>query len=101
MRDTSSIFSGQPVVVFAAARMGRAFLTSLRAVGVEVAAFGDNATDKWGTEIDGVKVLDPAALLTRFRSAPVLIASLLAENELYHQLVGAGFTDVYPLSVLH
>jgi FkbM family methyltransferase len=95
------MFPDEPVVIFAAARMGRAFLASLRSVGVEVAAFGDNATLKWGTEIDGVKVLDPVTLLARFRSSPVLVASLLAENELYHQLIGAGFTDVYPLSVLH
>jgi FkbM family methyltransferase len=97
----SSIFAGGPVVIFGAARMGRAFLDTLRSSGVEVAAFSDNAQEKWGAEIDGVDVLDPGTLRTRHRTTPVLIASLLGENELYRQLTAAGFTSVYPLSVLH
>lgn len=97
----SSALDGGPVVIFAAARMGRAFLSTLRAAGVEVAAFGDNAREKWDSEIDGVVVLDPPTLLGRHRDTPILIASLLAENEVYHQLVASGFEAVYPLSVLH
>jgi len=97
----SSVFSRGPVVIFGAARMGRAFLDTLRSNGVEVAAFGDNAREKWGADIEGVNVIDPETLRARHRTTPVLIASLLGENEMYRQLTGAGFTSVYPLSVLH
>ena len=97
----TAALNGGPVVIFAAARMGRAFLASLRGAGIDVVAFGDNAREKWGSEIDGVVVLDPDTLLARFRRTPVLIASLLAENEVYHQLTRSGFSAVYPLSVLH
>ena len=99
--SVSAIFSGGPVVIFGAARMGRAFLDTLRSNGVEVAAFGDNAREKWGADIEGVDVVDPDTLRARHRTTPVLIASLLGENEMYRQLTGAGFTTVYPLSVLH
>src|SRR6476620_11124903 len=73
----SSVFSRGPVVIFGAARMGRAFLDTLRSNGVEVAAFGDNAQEKWGAEIEGVNVVDPDTLRARHRTTPVLIASLL------------------------
>jgi FkbM family methyltransferase len=101
MDIVSSVFSRGPVVIFGAARMGRAFLDTLRSNGVEVAAFSDNAREKWGAEIGGVNVIDPDTLRARHRTTPVLIASLLGENEMYHQLTDAGFTSVYPLSVLH
>ena len=97
----SSVFAHEPVVIFGSARMGRAFLKTLRSNGVEVVAFGDNAREKWGDRIEGVDVLDPETLCAAHRTRPVLIASLLGENELYHQLHDAGFTSVYPLSVLH
>jgi FkbM family methyltransferase len=45
--------------------------------------------------------VDPETLRADHRTTPVLIASLLGENELYRQLNGDGFTTVYPLSVLH
>ena len=66
------IFGGaKPVVIFAAARMGRLFLANLRRAGVQVAAFGDNDQGKWNTEIDGVPVLEPGALLDRHRDSAV------------------------------
>ena len=66
-----------------------------------VKAFGDNDKSKWGVQIDGVPILGPDDLLEQFRNAHVVVASLLAENELFHQLKRRGFTNVYPLSYLH
>ena len=96
------IFGGaKPVVIFAAARMGRLFLANLRRAGVQVAAFGDNDQGKWNTEIDGVPVLEPGALLDRHRDSAVVVASLTSENVLFHELRNRGFRHVYPLSYLH
>ena len=46
-------------------------------------------------------MLDTKTLLNRHRDAPIIIASLVAENELFRDLKQRGFTHVYPLSYLH
>ena len=48
-----------PIVLFGAGNLGRLTLDLLRAHGRTAAAFIDNASGIWGTEIDGVPVLSP------------------------------------------
>ena len=99
---SSMIFNGEhPVVIFAAAQMGLLFLSNLRKAGVEVRAFGDNDSSKWGTNIEGVEVLDSDSLIRDYRDSPIIVSSLLAESEIFHDLKNRGFKSVFPLSYLH
>ena len=96
------VFDGSaPVVIAAAARMGRAFLHALRREGVTPVAFVDNDRAKWGTVIEGVPVMAPEDGLARYPDAAICVASVISESELANQMRGLGFPMVYPLSVLH
>jgi FkbM family methyltransferase len=96
------VFNGsRPIVIAAAARMGRAFLAALRSRGVTPVAFADNDTSKWGSAIEGVPVLPPADSFDRHPTATVCVASLLSEWELTDQMRQLGFEIVYPLTVLN
>ena len=63
------------VVIFGTGQLGRFVLPALRRAGLEPLAFCDNTPSRWGTEIDGVAVMPPAATLEKYGdSACFLVA---------------------------
>lgn len=96
----TALFDGsRPVVLFGAARLGRQLLAKLRALGIHVAAFGDNDPAKWGSEIAGVPILSKPDIATRHPNAAIVIASLLFEYEMAREL--SSFPFVYPFGYLN
>jgi len=99
--DPSYIFDRKhPVVIYGARVMGQDFLSKLRERSIPVHAFCDGNRDLWGSYIGGVKVLSPQQLGRMSRRTPILIASLIYQNEIYDILSRKGFTLVYPISFL-
>ena len=65
-----------PIVLFGAGNLGRRTLRLLRAHGRAVAAFIDNASTLWGTEVAGVPVLSPGAASARYAADGLLLVTI-------------------------
>ena len=62
------------IVLFGAGGLGRKTLAILRSAGQEPLAFADNKRSLWGSEIEGIPVLEPAEAAARYgRSAAFVI----------------------------
>src|SRR5262249_46753116 len=69
------------LVLFGAGRLGRKVLAALPGTGLRAVAFSDNNPALWGTEIDGVPVLQPAeAVATHGRTAAFVVCIFAAET---------------------
>jgi FkbM family methyltransferase len=62
------------LVIFGAGGLGRRIARGLRGVGVVAQAFCDNNRALWGTEIEGIQTVSPAAALERFPDAIFIVA---------------------------
>ncbi len=67
-------FKDKKVLIMGAGVRGRRVLRYLKNVGVEVLAFLDNCSDKWGTELDGVKVYPTDAFLEQEKEVIVIVS---------------------------
>lgn len=67
---------GRPVVLLGSGGLGRRTLAGLRALGVEVVAFTDNAPARWGTAVEGVPVLSPDEAARRHGATAVFVVSI-------------------------
>jgi FkbM family methyltransferase len=85
-------------VIFGSGSLGRIILAGARASGVTVAAFADNNRSLWGTEVDGVPVLDPADALARFGDRVYVIVGVYNSSAPRRQLTALGCTRIvsYP-----
>jgi len=100
--DPSYIFDRKhPVVIYGAKVMGQDFLLKLRARSIPIHAFCDGNRDLWGSYIGGVKVISPQELGRMSRRTPILIASLIYQNEIHDILSRKGFRLRYPISFLN
>lgn len=66
----------RPVVLLGSGGLGRRTLAGLRALGIEVLAFTDNAPARWGSEVDGVPVIPPDEAASRFGASAVFVVSI-------------------------
>ncbi len=57
--DTRAGKAGRQVVLFGAGNLGRLVLAKLRMLGYAPLCFSDNDTSKWGTSVDGLRVIPP------------------------------------------
>ena len=67
---------GRPVVLLGSGGLGRRTLAGLRALGVEVVAFTDNAPARWGTAVEGIPVLSPDEAARRHGATAVFVVSI-------------------------
>ncbi len=65
-----------PIVLFGAGNLGRRTLSLLRSRGHDVAAFMDNDSDRWGTDLDGVPVLAPDDASSRYASNGLAVVTI-------------------------
>jgi FkbM family methyltransferase len=89
---------GNRLVLFGAGNLGRRVLQCLRSIGVEPLAFADNSPSKWGSEVDGVRVLSPKDAAAQFGASAVFVIAIWSLGHYYRdsraQLEGLGCTDV-------
>ena len=67
------------IVLFGAGGLGRKALKGLRSVGSEPLAFSDNNQSLWGQSIDGVPILPPAEVASRYGKSATFVITIWAE----------------------
>jgi FkbM family methyltransferase len=88
-------------VVYPAARMGREAAGRLRAMGVEVVAFGDRDPGLHGSRIDGLPVLTPSEISADHRSDAILVSSTMHDSAIREDLEARGCEWVVPVGYLN
>ena len=68
------------VVLLGSGRLGRRCAAALRADGIEPLAFADNAADRQGTMVDGIRVLSPTAAAREFGTRAVFVVAIWGAN---------------------
>jgi len=89
-----------PVVIYPGASLGRAAAKKLQARDINVVAFSDTKEANWNSTIDGLEVIPPHSIDTKFPECVVLIASALYDSEIRSNLAHHGVTRIYPLPFL-
>lgn len=64
------------VVLFGAGSLGRRALAELRSIGVEPLCISDNNPERWGTLLDGCRVLRPSDATSRYGSDSLFIVTI-------------------------
>jgi FkbM family methyltransferase len=87
------------VVIFGVGQLGRFLLPVVRSAGLQPICFCDNNPHHWGTEIDGLKVISPAAALDRHGSRAFFLLAIYNATPAYRQLRELGCQRIvrYPL----
>jgi FkbM family methyltransferase len=84
-----------PIVLFGAGNHGRRTLSLLRAHGRPPAAFIDNASGLWGTEVDGVPILSPADASARYAMNGLAVVTIWrAEGDHDFRVTRANLQDM-------
>jgi FkbM family methyltransferase len=73
------------LVLFGAGTLGRKALACLRGSGVEPLAFADNASAKWGTQVDGLTILSPRDAAETYGPSALFVVTIWS--------LGHSFTD--------
>ena len=84
-------------ILFGSYQMGRQALKQLRAENVSVLHFCDNDSNKWGTTVDGLKVISPAELpqVVKSHNCLVIITSSYAKHLIASQLDEQSIPYIY------
>lgn len=84
--------NAQNIVIFGASSGGKEALEMLRFLNKRPSFFTDNDQKKWGTEVDGVKVIPPEEL-KKLNPDAIVIGSTVYEDEMIEQVEGYGLGD--------
>lgn len=84
--------NAKTIVIFGASSGGRKALEILRLLNRRPSFFTDNDQKKWGTEIDGVRVIPPEEL-KRIDPDAIVIGSTVYEDEMVEQVSRYGLCD--------
>lgn len=87
------------IVLWGAGRIGGIAAHCLKKQNIKFAAFCDIASDKWGTEYCGHKVISPEELKHNYSHAAVLISNVFYSN-VFQQLLSEGFADIWDCTSL-
>lgn len=77
--------AGGCLVLFGAGNFGKKVLASLRKAGIEPLAFSDNGQNKWGTEVEGLPVLEPAAAAKKYGKSALFVVSIWSLGHSYKE----------------
>lgn len=91
-------YSGN-LILWGAGKIGGVAAHCLKRQGIEFIAFCDIASDKWGTEFCGHKVVSPEELKENYQGAAVLITNVF-HNSVKPMLLHKGFTKIFDCSSL-
>lgn len=94
------------LVLFGAGGLGRQMLAGLRAEGIEPLAFVDNNDERWGLEIDHLKIMSPHEAVARYAEDAVFVVTIWGAGSTHRfeasaaQLKALGAHAVVPASWL-
>lgn len=93
--------SGKRIFVFGCNDAAKAFIHQNRN-DCEFAGIFDNAAAKWGSIIDGIRVLEPSLVIPKLdpNRDVIVIALKLSSDEVAEQILQYGFDNIYSLAVL-
>ena len=77
--------AGGHVVLFGAGNFGKKVLACLRKAGIEPLAFSDNGQNKWGAEVEGLPVLEPAAAAKKYGKSALFVVSIWSLGHSYKE----------------
>jgi len=86
--------SGGTILLFGAGHYGHVATAALRKMGQNPAAFVDNNHRKHGTDIDGVPIIAPADILSRFGSKALIVVTVYNSTPILRQLNAMGLEGV-------
>lgn len=79
------------VIIFGAGKKGRETKEILEKMGIYPKYFCDNNQALWGTEIEGIEVLNPEELAYGYRDYCVILASTCYAQQFHQQLIAGYF----------
>ncbi|KUK14654.1 MAG: hypothetical protein H5T91_03605 [Synergistetes bacterium] len=85
-------FNARDIVIFGASSGGKEALEILKFLNRSPSYFTDNDRKKWGTEIEGVKVIPPEELKA-LNPDIIIIGSTVYEDEMVEQIESYGLGD--------
>ena len=110
-QDEEALFDrsarGRPLVLMGAGQLGRRTLAGLRALGIEPLAFADNARDKQGTTIEGLRVLAPREAAREHAKTAAFVVTIWGAGSPHRyayshaQLQSLGCDVVLPFQLLY
>ena len=81
-------------IIFGAGSDGSNLHAFLKMNGKEnTAAFSDNAKEKWGLFLNGIPIIEPKEIISKYQNALVIIASMLYSEEIRRQLSEMGIQE--------
>jgi glycosyltransferase involved in cell wall biosynthesis len=81
---------GSGIVIFGAGMRGRRMLEFLLKEGVHNVMFADNNSSLWGSDVDGVKVIEPMECAREHSDGCCIIANSKNSDDIVGQLVSLG-----------
>jgi FkbM family methyltransferase len=88
------------LVLFGAGPLGRNTLAGLRRAGVEPLTFTDNNPRLWGKDVDGLEVLSPDEVCSRYRDSACFVVTIYQGSDVRRQLTARGCKRVAPFPAL-
>ncbi len=101
LRQFVTCEEGKNTYVFGSNEAAKAFISQNRQ-DLFFSGILDNAAGKWGNEVCGVKVLEPAKVIPTLspENDVVVIALKMSTDDVAAQILGYGFDNIYSLAVL-
>src|SRR3954470_7908287 len=78
------------IILFGAGQFGTLALERLRKAGIEPLCFSDNGPARWGTYVDGLKVLAPEEAVTRYSDNATFVVTIFNGSSARKQLRAMG-----------
>lgn len=88
--DKLTVYKENEVVLFGSGFWGRDIKKTLEFHGIKISIFCDNDERKWGSDVEGIKILSPAQLKERYSEKTVVQISTVFSKEVEKQLQALG-----------
>lgn len=91
--DELTVYKNHTVVIFGTGSAGRKVYTMLSSFGIKAALFCDNNSELWDQNIQGLDVISPEELQTRYCDDYLIQIGSSYEKEIEKQLLNMGITN--------
>jgi FkbM family methyltransferase len=84
------------IVIAGAGQLGRFVLPGVHGAGLKPLAYCDNNSSLWGTQIEGIPVMSPAAAVERYGDRACFLTAIYNPSAITRQLRELGCTRIVP-----